>query len=144
MEVDIEEKLEKESTMWEQEREELVEQAKDQIMNAADRLRVLVQRVDIPLFSRGSGISVLVDDLGRYLEKQNAQVHEELLVVEVDKRSAMARVLEAAKDEMQALQAHSSSRVSTSQLLLLAIKNASIIIIYCELSSLVREHFITV
>jgi hypothetical protein len=50
MEVDIEEKLEKESTMWEQEREELVEQAKDQIMNAADRLRVLVQRVDIPLF----------------------------------------------------------------------------------------------
>ena len=117
-----EEKLEKERAMWEQEREELVEQAKDQIANAADGLRVLVQRFDIPLFSRGAGINVLVDALGRYLEKHNAQVHEELLVVEVEKRSAMAQELEAAKDEIQALQAHSSSRVSTVQLLLLAVR----------------------
>ena len=44
-------------------------------MIAADGLRVLVQRFDIPLFPRGSGVSVLVDALGRYLEKHNAQVH---------------------------------------------------------------------
>lgn len=113
----LEEKLKKERAMWEQEREELVEQAKDQIANAADGLRVLIQRFDIPLFSRGSGISVLVDALERYLEKHKAQVHEheQLLVVEVDKRAAMAQELEAAKDEIQALQARSSSssRVST-------------------------------
>ncbi|KAI0278609.1 hypothetical protein BGY98DRAFT_1176465 [Russula aff. rugulosa BPL654] len=59
---------------WDREREELVEQAIDQIVIAADGLRVLVQRFDIPLFSRGSGVSVLVDALGRYLEKHNAQV----------------------------------------------------------------------
>jgi hypothetical protein len=122
----LEEKLEKERAMWEQEREELVEQAKDQIADAADGLRVLVQRFDIPLFSRGSGINVLVDALGRYLENHNAQVHEQLLVVEVDKRSAMARELEAAKDEIQALQVHSSSRVSTFHSLLPAVKKANI------------------
>jgi hypothetical protein len=122
----LEEKLEKERAMWEQEREELVEQAKDQIADAADGLRILVQRFDIPLFSRGSGINVLVDALGRYLERHNAQVHEQLLVVEVDKRSAMAQELEAAKDEIQALQAHSSSGVSALHFLLLSVKNANI------------------
>lgn len=122
----LEEKLEKERAMWEQEREELVEQAKDQIADAADGLRVLVQRFDIPLFSRGSGISVLVDALGRYLEKHNAQVQEQFLIVEVDKRSAMERELEAARDEIQALQAHSSSGVSALHFLLLAVKNANI------------------
>ena len=118
----LEEKLEKERAMWEQEREELVEQAKDQIASAADGLRALIQRFDIPLFSRGSGISVLVDALGRYLERHNAQVHEQLLVVELDKRSAMAQELEAAKDEIQALQAHSSSGVGALHFLL-AVKN---------------------
>ena len=122
----LEEKLEKERAMWEAEREELVEQAKDHIANAADGLRALVQRFDIPLFSRGSGINVLVDALGRYLENHNAQVHEQLLVVELDKRSAMAQELEAAKDEIQALQARSSSRVSTLHFLLLAVKNVNI------------------
>ena len=122
----LEEKLEKERAAWEQEREELVEQAKDQIADAADGLRVLVQRFDIPLFSRGSGINVLVDALGRYLEKHNAQVHEQLLVAEVDKRSAMAHELEAAKDEIQVLQAHSSSGVSALHFLPLAVKNANI------------------
>jgi hypothetical protein len=122
----FEEKLEKERAMWEAEREELVEQAKDHIANAADGLRALVQRFDIPLFSRGSGINVLVDALGRYLENHNAQVHEQLLVVELDKRSAMAQELEAAKDEIQALQARSSSRVSTLHFLLLAVKNVNI------------------
>lgn len=116
----LKEKLEKERAMWEQEREELVEQAKDQIADAADGLRALIQRFDIPLFSRGPGISVLVDALGRYLEQHNAQVHEQLLVVELDKRSAMAQELEAAKDEIQALQAHSSSGVSALHFLLLS------------------------
>ena len=55
---------------------------------------------------------MLVDALGRYLEKHNAEVHEQLLVVELDKRSAMAQELEAAKDEIQALRAHSSSGVT--------------------------------
>jgi hypothetical protein len=121
----LEEELEKERAMWEQEREELVEQAKDQIADAADGLRVLVQRFDIPLFSRGSGINVLVDALGRYLEKHNAQVHEQFLVVEVDKRSAMERELEAARDEIQALQVHSSSGVSALHFLLPAVKNTN-------------------
>ena len=137
----LEEKLEKERAMWEQEREELVEQAKDQIARAADELRALVQRFDIPLFSRGSGISVLVDALGRYLDKHNAQAHEELLVVELDKRSAMAQELEAAKDEIQALQAHSSLRVSTLRLLL-SINNLTLYIPYYH--PFLGEHSITV
>jgi predicted NBD/HSP70 family sugar kinase len=140
----LEEKLEKERAVWEQEREELIEQAKDQIAHAADGLRALVQRFDIPLFSRGSGISVLVDALRRYLDKHNAQVHEELLVVEVDKRSAMAQELEAAKDEIQALQARSSSRVSTLHSFLLAVKNVTIYIFQIILSPFLGEHFVTV
>ncbi|KAI0287600.1 Up-regulated during septation-domain-containing protein, partial [Russula brevipes] len=50
------ETLENERAMWEQEREELTAQAKDQIADAAEGLRILVQRFDIPLFSRGSGL----------------------------------------------------------------------------------------
>lgn len=104
-----EERLEKERAIWEQEREELVELAKDQITRAADGLRGLIQQFDIPLFLRESGLGVLVDALGRYLEKHNAQVSEQLLVAEVEKRNAMARELEAAKVEIQDLQAHSVS-----------------------------------
>ena len=44
----LEEKLKKGRAMWEQECEELVEQAKDQVADAADGLRVLVQHFDIP------------------------------------------------------------------------------------------------
>jgi hypothetical protein len=101
----VEERLEQERAVWEQEREELVERAKDQIADAADGLRGLVQRFDIPLFSRESGLGVLVDALGRYLEKHNAHVFEPLLVVEAEKRNAMARELEGAKAEIKALQA---------------------------------------
>jgi hypothetical protein len=63
--------------------------AKDQIAFAADGLRGLVQRFDIPLFSRVSGHSVLIDALGRYHEKHNAQVTEQLLVAETERRNAM-------------------------------------------------------
>ncbi|KAH9983526.1 Up-regulated during septation-domain-containing protein [Russula compacta] len=103
------ETLEKERELWEQEREELVARAKDQIADAAEGLRGLVQRFDIPLFSRESRIGVLVDALGRYLEKHNAQVSEQLLAAETEKRNVMTRELEAAKAEIQALQAQSSS-----------------------------------
>jgi Uds1 (Up-regulated during septation)-like protein len=122
----LEEKLEKERALWEQEREEVAERAKDQIADAADGLRALVQRFDIPLFSRGSGLGVLVDALGRHLEKHNAQVHEELLVAEVDKRSAMAQELEDAKVEIQSLQAHLSSTVSALHIPIFVVKNANI------------------
>ncbi len=122
----LEEKLEKERALWEQEREEVAERAKDQIADAADGLRAIVQRFDIPLFSRGSGLGVLVDALGRYLERHNAQVHEELLVAEVDKRSAMAQELDDAKVEIQSLQAHSSSTVSALHIPFLVVKNANI------------------
>ena len=108
----LEERLEEERAVWEQEREELVERAKDQIAFAADGLRGLVQRFDIPLFSRESGLAVLVDALGRYLEKHNAQVTEQLLLVEAEKRNAMVRELDGAKVEIQALQASASSVVS--------------------------------
>ena len=101
----VEERLEQERAVWEQEREELVERAKDQIADAADGLRGLVQRFDIPLFSRESGLGVLVDALGRYLEKHNAHVFEQLLVVEAEKRNAMARELEGANAEIKTLQA---------------------------------------
>ena len=139
----LEKKLEKERAIWEQEREELIEQAKDQIADAADGLRALIQRFDIPLFSRGSGISVLVDALGRYLEKNNAQVHEQLLAVEVDKRSTMAQELEAAKDEIQALQARSSSEVSALHFLFLSPTRMRMLIYY-ELSSFIGKHCITI
>ena len=101
--------LEKERELWEQEREELVARAKDQIADAAEGLRGLVQRFDIPLFSRESRIGVLVDALGRYLEKHNAQVSEQLLAAETERLNVMTRELEAAKAEIQALQAQSSS-----------------------------------
>jgi chromosome segregation ATPase len=98
------ETLENERAMWEQEREELAAQAKDEIADAAEGLRILVQRFDIPLFSRGSGLGVPVDALGRYLEKYNAQASDQVLASEVEKRSAIARELEEAKVELQALQ----------------------------------------
>ncbi len=127
--AELKEKLEKERAMWEQDREEIVERAKDQIADAADGLRALVQRFDIPLFSRESGLNVLVDALSRYLENHNAQIHEELLVVEVDKRSAMAKELDAARAEIQSLQAHSSSVASALHFTLI-VKNANVNIIY--------------
>jgi hypothetical protein len=98
----LSEALESERELWELEREELAAQAKDQIAEAADGLRGLIQRFDIPLFSRESGLAVLVDALGRYLEKHNAQVSEQLLAAEVERRNAMARELEAAKAEIEA------------------------------------------
>ena len=110
--ADVEERMEQERAAWEQEREELVERAKDQIAEAADGLRGLIHRFDVPLFSRESGLGVLVDALGRYLEKHGADVSEQLLVAEVEKRNAIARELEGAKAEIQALQARSPSTVS--------------------------------
>ena len=100
--------LESERELWELEREELTAQAKDQIVDAANGLRGLIQRFDIPLFSRESGLGVLVDALERYVEKHNAQESEQLLAAEAEKRNAMTRELEAAKAEIQALQAHPS------------------------------------
>jgi DNA repair exonuclease SbcCD ATPase subunit len=100
--------LENQRQLWELEREELNAQAKDQIALAAEGLRDLVQRFDVPLFSRESGLAVLVDALGRYLEKHNAQESEQLLTAEVEKRNAMTRELEAAKAEIRALQTRSS------------------------------------
>jgi len=104
----LSETLESERELWELEREELTAQAKDQIADAANGLRDLIQRYDIPLFSRESGLGALVDALGRYLEKYNAQVSEQLLAAEAEKRNAMTRELEAAKAEIQSLQSHSS------------------------------------
>jgi DNA repair exonuclease SbcCD ATPase subunit len=104
----LSETLESSRQMWDLEREELGAQAKDQIALAAEGLRSLVQRFDVPLFSRDSGLGVFVDALGRYLEKHNAQLFEQLLAAEVEKRNAMARELEAAKSEVQALQTNSS------------------------------------
>jgi hypothetical protein len=106
----VSETFESEREQWEQEREELVMQAKDQIADAANGLRSLVQRHDIPLFSRDSGLPTLVDALGRYLEKHNASVFEQLLAVEVEKRNVMARELEVAKTEIQELQDRSPVR----------------------------------
>ena len=110
--AEVEERMEQERAVWEQEREELVERAKDQIADAADGLRGLIHRFDVPLFSRESGLGVLVDALGRYLEKHNARVSEQLLVAEMEKRNAIARELEGAKAEIQALQARPPSAVS--------------------------------
>ena len=101
--------MEDERSRWEQEREDLVAQAKDQIAIAADGLRELVQRFDVPLFSRESGMGVFVDALRRHLEKrtQGAQESENLLVEEVEKRAALSRELENAKEEIQALRTRS-------------------------------------
>ena len=97
--------MQNERSRWEQEREDLAAQAKDQIAVAADGLRALVQRFDVPLFSRESGLGVLVDALRRYLEKQtqSAQEAENLLAEEVERRAAMSSELETAKEEIQAL-----------------------------------------
>ena len=89
----------------EQEREDLTAQSKDQITTAADGLRALVQRFDVPLLSRESGLGILVDALRRYIEKQTQSVQESerLLVEEVEKRAAMSGELETAKEEIQVL-----------------------------------------
>ncbi|KAH8988708.1 hypothetical protein EDB86DRAFT_2945634 [Lactarius hatsudake] len=101
--------FESERSQWEQEREELAAQAKDQIAAAADGLRALVQRFDVPLFSRESGLAVLVDAMQRHLEKQtqSAQEFEGLLTAEVEKRAAMSQELETAKEEIQTLRTRS-------------------------------------
>ena len=106
--------IETERTRWEQEREELTVQAKDQIAAAADGLRALVQRFDVPLFSRESGLGVLVDALRRHLEKQmqSAQEFELLFAAEAEKRAAMSSELETAQGEIQALRSRSSVSVS--------------------------------
>ena len=103
--------IENERSRWEQEREELAAQAKDQIATAADGLRALVQQFDVPLFSRESGLGVPVDALRRHLEKQtqSAQESELLLAAEVEKRAAVSSELETAKGEIQTLQAISVS-----------------------------------
>ena len=105
--AELSETLESEREQWEQEREELAARAKDQIADAAKGLRGLVQRYDIPLFSRDSGLAVLIDALGRYLEKHNAKVVEQLLSTEIEKRTAVTQELEVAKGEVQDLQARS-------------------------------------
>ena len=105
----VAEGIESERARWEQEREELSAQAKDQVAAAADGLRALVQRFDVPLFSRESGLGVLVDALRRHLEKQTQSAEESglLLAAEVEKRAALSNELETAKGEIQALQARS-------------------------------------
>jgi hypothetical protein len=55
--------IESERVLWEPERKKLPEKAKDQVAAAADGLRALVQRFDIPLFSHESGLAVLVNAL---------------------------------------------------------------------------------
>ncbi|KAH8989745.1 Up-regulated during septation-domain-containing protein [Lactarius akahatsu] len=117
-EAQLTDDIENERSQWEQEREELAAQAKDQIATAADGLRALVQRFDVPLFSRESGLGVLVDALQRHLEKQtqSAQEFEGLLTAEVEKRAAMSQELETAKEEIQTLRTRSpSSRPSSTQ-----------------------------
>jgi chromosome segregation ATPase len=103
--------IENERARWEHDREELAAQAKDQIAVAADGLRALVQQFDVPLFSRESGLGVLVDALRRHLEKQtqSAQDADLLLAAEVEKRATISNELETAKVEIQVLQARSSS-----------------------------------
>ncbi|KAH9009841.1 Up-regulated during septation-domain-containing protein [Lactarius deliciosus] len=117
-EAQLTDDIENERSQWEHEREELAAQAKDQIAAAADGLRALVQRFDVPLFSRESGLAVLVDALQRHLEKQtqSAQEFEGLLTAEVEKRAAMSQELETAKEEIQTLRTRSpSSRPSSTQ-----------------------------
>ena len=106
----VSDRIESERARWEQEREELSAQAKDQVAAAADGLRALVQRFDVPLFSRESGLGVLVDALRRHLEKQTESADSSalLLTAEVEKRAALSNELETAKGEIQALQARSS------------------------------------
>ncbi|KAI9464303.1 dehydrase and lipid transport-domain-containing protein [Russula earlei] len=111
--AELSETLEKERTLWEEEREELAVQAKEQIAEATEGLHDLVRHFEVPLFSRESRIGVLVDGLGRYLEKHNAAEFEQLRVAEAEKRDAMAQELEATKGEMQALQARSSGSAAT-------------------------------
>ncbi|KAI0265949.1 Up-regulated during septation-domain-containing protein [Gloeopeniophorella convolvens] len=87
-----------ERARWEQEREELAAQARDALADAGDALRGLVQRFDVPLFARGPGLGVLVDALARYLETHNAQT----VAAEAEKRAALARELDAAREELKA------------------------------------------
>jgi hypothetical protein len=66
-EVQLMDCIENEQARWERERDEreLSAQAKDQVAAAADGLRALVQRFDVPLFSREfglSGSSIIYDD----------------------------------------------------------------------------------
>jgi hypothetical protein len=73
-----------------QEHEELSVQATDHVALAAGGLRALVQRFDVPLFLRESGLAVLVDALRRHLEKQTQSTEESelLLAAEVEKGAA--------------------------------------------------------
>lgn len=73
-EMQLADGIENERARCEHEREELSAQAMDQVAAAANGLRALVQRIDVPLFSRKSGLGVHVDALRRHLEKQTESV----------------------------------------------------------------------
>jgi hypothetical protein len=74
--------------MLEKERVETCRAGERQITGTADGLRGLVQWFDIPLFSRESGLGVLVDALGCRLKKDDVHVSEQLLMVRATKRNA--------------------------------------------------------
>lgn len=62
--------IENDQAPWEHERDELSAQANNQVAAAADGLCALVQRFDVLLFPRKSGLGVHVDALRRHIEKQ--------------------------------------------------------------------------
>ncbi|KAI0047335.1 hypothetical protein FA95DRAFT_1559169 [Auriscalpium vulgare] len=112
---------------WEQEREALQERAKDEIDKAREGLRVLVQRFDVPVYSREMTLDVLVDALSRFLEgggggakqeevdamKEEQRKLEDLLASEMEKRIATTQQLETALEEIKVLKSK-ADRFSTA------------------------------
>ncbi|KAI0065763.1 hypothetical protein BV25DRAFT_1821443 [Artomyces pyxidatus] len=109
---------------WEHEREELQEQSKVDIGQAREGLRMLVQKHDVPIYSRETGLDVLVDALGRHLDNLSANARnaqstaeeqrklEDLLASEMEKRSTISQELESAREEVKALKTRSQQRSS--------------------------------
>ncbi|TFY58117.1 hypothetical protein EVG20_g8274 [Dentipellis fragilis] len=117
---------EREKALWQQQRDEWIhekdsieEKCKDEIDNAREGLRALVQQHDIPLYSRDTTLAVLVDALGKHLESGGGstkvrQEIEEQLALEMEKRQVVTSQLDDARARVASLEKQLKERPSDS------------------------------
>ncbi|KAA1473403.1 hypothetical protein DENSPDRAFT_930964 [Dentipellis sp. KUC8613] len=117
---------EREKMLWQQQKDDWIhekdsieEKCKDEIDNAREGLRALVQQHDVPLYSRDTTLAVLVDALGKHLESGGGstkvrQEIEEQLALEMEKRQVVTSQLDDARAKVASLEKQLKERPSDS------------------------------
>ncbi|TFY80514.1 hypothetical protein EWM64_g3500 [Hericium alpestre] len=95
--------------VWEMEKEGIEGRCKDEIDDAREGLRAIVQAHDVPLYSRELTLQVLVDALGKYLQAGGGSAKgqselEEQLALEMEKRQAVLAQLDEAQAKIASLE----------------------------------------